>query len=104
MSAAWPDAHPGLPESVARAIAQGRVVTGMTPDQVRLAWGEPLEYRVDLVGRGRNERVRWFRYRSRASRSGQWPMDSGDGRGPILIEREVRFRNNRVVRLLQRLP
>lgn len=33
--------HPGLPPAIAAAILEGRVMEGMTADDVRAAWGDP---------------------------------------------------------------
>jgi hypothetical protein len=35
--------HPAWPDAVKTAIREGRVVTGMTPDMVRLTWGKPKQ-------------------------------------------------------------
>ncbi len=49
------DANPDLAPEIAAAILEGKVVEGMTAEDVRASWGDPLRETVSISEQAREE-------------------------------------------------
>lgn len=49
------DGHPGLPPELAAAIIEGRILEGMTAEDVRAAWGDPERETMTVTEAGDQE-------------------------------------------------
>lgn len=101
------EAYAGWPPEVRTAVDRGDIATGFTPEQVRVAWGEPDHISLERSAEGETEVWTWTRakpsfgiglgggsFGSNTGVSGGVGVSTGGGREVLA---QVRFRDGAVV-------